>query len=249
MEFPGGVIFMSTENDIRLITGLSGNIPSTLVDIGTNNLSQNIRNTLNDDSANSTIFDAVYHDYKYRVQLSNYGYNYDVRRGTWSRRQIKTDSYRSMPVCFGIFNNVLYNGQDDGIIEREYASVKYKSEDVKAFLETPHIAVRDDYKFVRHIILWMKGSVDNEIDVEIITDDNTSHSIEVDTNVDASSFDSTYFSDVFYDSGINEEDYRVVHINRQSRWIKVLIKNETGRLFFRGLKIVVDGQNNSERRS
>lgn len=236
-DFDGGVMFVSSLNDVRLVTGYRNIIPNTVNDIGSDNFSQNIRETLSSDISSASRMYAEFFDYKYHLIVSDKQYVFDIRTMGWYPKDTQTTTYHSIPCVYGLFNGNLYNGHQDGYVEREYASIQYRAEDVSGYIETPHIAVSNDRKFVQDLVIWFIASDSNSINIKVWTDDNAINFVDVNTIVDGSVYNSSFYSSLFYDATANNEDYRVVHISKTCLWIKFRITCSKGRALYRGYRI------------
>ena len=70
--------------------------------------------------------------------------------------------------------------------------------------------------------------------MKIILDDDIANAIEATFQVGEGYFDPMHFSGIFYDVGTATEDYRNFNISRMARWVKFILKCNSGRLYFRG---------------
>jgi hypothetical protein len=254
-DFTGGLMFLSTLNDIRLMSGSSDLIPMTLNDVVTDNWGQNIRGDLENELKTLTTVDAAYFDYKYHLLLNKTIYSFDIRVQGWTEHKVKTTTYESQPVCLAVMNGQLYNGQPDGWVEQCYQDDQYRGEDVECYLESPYIAVSDKYKFMEKIKLWFVPSVSNSMTVNVITDDNeTSSQTQVftvlahsDFGVLGGAFNKTYFSKNYFNVDLAGMDYRVVHINQTCRWLKWTLSLTKGGISLQKITFVGQVLENQER--
>ena len=239
-DFNGGVMFVSTENDVRLLAGYKNVIPNTVNDINTENWAQVIKGTFTSDFTSSGRVYSEFYNYKYHLICNDIKYVFDVRTKAWWKYFIMSATYLSSPSCLAIINKVLYNGQVSGAIEREYSTIQYKGEDVEAVLESPDLYVSDLYNFVRDLIFWFIPSDQTTIELEVVTNDDTINKKSSTFIIDGGVFNEDYYSNAFYDTTSVSEDYRQFHVNTFAKWVKFYIRCSIGRMFFRGYKSSVD---------
>jgi hypothetical protein len=240
--FQNGLMFVSTKNDVRVMRGELGSIPTTLSNLGTENWAQQIRGDIENALKSYSNICSEFHNYIYLLQIDSVRYAFDIRTQGWTEHEIKTTNYQSIPKVMAVLNKDLYNGQSDGWIEKEYTSVQYRNEDVEAFLQSPYIGVDRLYKYIEGILLWFIPTVYNKMTVNVITDDNTEFSTQQTFSVLAHSnfevlggaFDSTYFSKNYFQTDLRGMDYRKVNINQNCRWFQWALSVTVGNISLQG---------------
>jgi hypothetical protein len=256
-DFPGGLMFLSTLNDIRVMSGIQAlPVATSLDNVHTQNWSQNIRGSFEDDVKSSTNIYAEFYNYQYHLAVNYVKYVFDIRTNGWTYHDIRSTSYSSQPVVLGVFDNLLYNGQTDGWIEQEYADIQYRGEDVEAFLESAYMDATTLYKFVRDFFFWFLPSRHAQLKLEVSTDQNTAFNLNnsfalgnatyilrspelVKTfKLNAGVFDSGTYSNTTFLVDNEGLDYRVAHINRKCRWIKYKITVLSGLISYQGFSVV-----------
>ena len=233
-NFDGGVMFVSSLNDIRVMNGYRNIIPNTVNDITTNNWSLPVRGTLTNDLQSATRIYAEFFDYKYILVVDDTKYVFDINTQAWSRNIIRSENYLSSPTFLSVIGDFLYNGQSNGWIEREFAVQTYLGEDVPAWIESGDIGVSQNFNFVKDFIVWLLSSNNNDITIEFVCNDDYSSKTSSSFTVDSGVFNASFYSSLYYDSSNNVEDYRMVHVSKMARWANFKITCNSGRLFFRG---------------
>ena len=257
-DFQGGLAFLSTNGDIRIMSGMSEtSLPvSTVIDnIRTDNIGQAIRGDLDKEIKILSNVHCEFYDYKYHLILNNTTYKFDIRMQGWTTQRVQTDSYLSNPQCLFILGNILYNGQPDGWIEQEYSKIQYRSEDVEAYLGSAHIAVDERFKILEVMKLWFIPSIQNTINLTVFTDDNNTASDSVtfsilangDFTVKGGVFNSQYFSPIFFNVDTVGMDYRTININKECRWFRWVLRNKIGNASFQGYTLIGQEIENAER--
>lgn len=245
-EFAGGLMFVSSLNDVRLMSGLQSLPVSTSLDnVRTENWAQVIRGTLEALLKTSTNLYAEFYDYKYHLIISTFKYVFDIRTLGWTYHNIQTENYQSTPNVLALLNGKFYNGQTDGTIEKEYTDIQYRSEDVDAFLESPQLMVDNSFTFIESLIFWLTPSVENQISIEVITDDNISLPIEKTFDFIGGAFSPSFFSPTYYKTN-SETDYRVFNIYKPCRWVKYRFTNKVGNVPIQGFAIKTQALKNKE---
>uniref|UniRef100_A0A6M3LW53 Uncharacterized protein n=2 Tax=viral metagenome TaxID=1070528 RepID=A0A6M3LW53_9ZZZZ len=252
--FPGGLMFVSTLNDVRVINGLQAlPVATSLDNVSTENWAQNVRGTLEGDLTSATNIYATFFNYKYHLIVDSVRYVYDIRTNGWTYHDISTDSYTWKPYIMAVLNNVLYNGQEDGWIEQEYVDTQYRDEDVEAFIESPYLLVSKDYKFVQKMVMWFQPVRNTTLAIEIVSDNNRSFSLEsefklLDTSLmfESGIFDSSYYDDLAFNAEEKGMDYKVININRNIRWIKYKLTVTEGSISYQGFELHFDQLANKE---
>jgi hypothetical protein len=245
-SFDGGVMFVSTLGDVRLISGYKNIIPNTVNDISTENMAQVISGTFNGMVRSAPNIFAMFYDYKYHLIVGEIMWIFDIRTQSWWKYDIRTTNYVSLPTCFGISGGLLYTGQTDGWIERMYSTIQYNGEDVVSMIESGTLTVNDAYKFMNNWQFWLYTSPNTEITIKMILDDDMANAKEATFSVGEGYFSPMYYSGIFYDTGIATEDYRNFNITRTARWVKFIITCTKGRLYFRGYNPNVEILRNKE---
>lgn len=231
-NFNGGLMFVSTDNDIRVLAGIRGLPVATSIDnIYSENFAQNIRGTLNNDLISPSNIYAEYYNYKYHLIIDGNKYVYDIRTGGWTFHNIQTTNYKSSPLVLGVFNNYLYNGQNDGWIEQEYKSVDYRDEDVEAIIESPNIFVSNKYKAIQKFIFWLQPSEANELNIQVIADDDKYLSEAIDFDFIGGAYSELDFDEAEFETG-GDLEYKVYNIHKNVRWIRFVLKNTSGNIIF-----------------
>lgn len=255
-DFPGGIMFVSSNNDIRILNGLDALPVSTSVNnIRSDNWAQNIRGTLENDLKGSPNIYSIYYNYKYHLIVNGNKYIFDIRTNGWTYHNIETENYKSNPYVLGILNNELYNGQvafdssisDDNIvlIEKEYSDITYRGEEVPAFLESSQINVSDKYSFVEKLIIWYLPTEENKMKITVITDDDIEYQEEADFELVDGVFENDYFTQTDFNIAKNM-DYKVFNIYKNIRWLKFKIENNIGNCSIQGWGIYSQPLSNKE---
>lgn len=246
-DFPGGLMFVSSLNDIRLMSGLQALPVSTSLDnIHTGNWSQNIRGTLNNDIQSASNIHAIFFKYKYHLLVNNKKYVFDIRKYAWTVHKIKTENYLSSPNILTILNEDLYNGQNDGWVEKEYSKTKYKDEEVLAYLESPYFEASRDYKMIEDLAFWIESGNNAEIKLTIEFDDNIYNKIENRFLANKGCFDNSDFSFVYYDINKEKLTYKIANIYKNIRWIKYKIEVLKGVFNYQSFGMRLQPLNNKE---
>ena len=235
--FPGGLMFVSSLNDVRVMSGLQALPVSTSNDnVRTENWAQDIRGTLDNALKTNQNIYAEFFDYKYHLLITNKKFVFDVRTNGWTYHDIKTANYESTPVYLAVINNILYNGQSDGWIEQEYTLLTYRDEEVEAVLESPYMDASSMYKVMERFLFWFESGNNSKTNIKVHIDNNVTF-VDKDILFDAGVFNFDYFSDVFFETDNIGLNYKVLNINRPARWIKYKLTNTQGSVNFQGFKI------------
>lgn len=245
--FRGGLVFVSTLNDVRVMTGID-DIPvvNMVSNVNTQNWAQNIRGDLNIALRAYTTICAEFFENKYHLVIDNIKYVFDVRTQGWTYHNIITASYQSTPVALGILNGKLYNGQSDGMIEQEYASVQYRSEDVTATITSGFIEVSRLYKWASKLAFWFKTSNDSTVTINVTLDENTALSLSGTFTVTGPDFAISDFDYNDFLSGVSTMDYRVMNVHYPCRWLQYSLINTTGNIGFQGFEAIGSDLTNKE---
>lgn len=255
MGFPGGVMFLSTQNDIRVLNGLSATIPNTIDTIESENWAQPIKGTLDQELAKGVNIDAIFYNYTYYMIAGNLLIALNIKTGGWSTQNIETTSYNPTPKVFGILNDNLYWGLvGESYIEKMFADTAYHGEEITMRLKTASIpvvqiadekgnlshSVTSEYKYFSDIIVYFLSSADNILHYSITIDNDINNKITGDITLSGGYYDGNYFSPDYYDTGSSNEDYRVIRINRFGRWMDIELTNDSGVIYFRGYRLRYD---------
>lgn len=231
-NFNGGLMFVSSNNDVRVLVGLKALPVATSIDnIYSENLAQNIRGTLINALKSPGNIASEYYNYKYHLVIDGNKYVYDIRTAGWTFHEIQTESYKSSPLVLGLLGDELYNGQADGYIEQEYKNIQYRSEDVEALMESPNIYVSNKYKAIQKFILWFLPSSDNELEIQVIADDDKYLAVDATFDFIGGAYSESDFSSTDYEIG-GELEYKVFNVHKNVRWIRFVLKNTKGNVIF-----------------
>ena len=98
-NFSGGLMFVSTEYDVRLMSGLQAlPVATSLDNVSTQNFAQNIQGTLPHDLKGYGNIASIFFNYKYMLQVDSTRYVFDIRNSAWTTQRIKTENYESTPM-------------------------------------------------------------------------------------------------------------------------------------------------------
>lgn len=246
--FPGGLMFVTTEYDIRIFNGnLAVNLATSFDNLKTESFSAQ----LNKDEMKLKMSDqplgGFFYDYKYHLIIDDEIYIYDIRILGWGRYFIKTASYTPKWRVFGVFNNKFYIGQKDtGIIEEMYRDAQYRSENVNAFFETGELLVDNNYKLWQYLNIYYSNTGTVVQNVIITPDNNSNLSKTVNFSYTADGFDANYFSSTYFQTSTGNDDYKLVHYNQYAKWIRLRFECAS-KFNFRGYKIQLETLTNEER--
>jgi hypothetical protein len=190
-QFDGGLMFVSTEYDIRIFNGnLKVNLATSFDNLATENFSAQLNAKEMRLKMEGRELEGFFYDYKYHLIIDDEIYIYDIRILGWSRYFIKTNSYSPVWRVFGLLNDNFYIGQSGtGIVEEMYRSNQYRSENVNSFFETGELLVDDNYKLWKYMNVYYSNT-GNVIQNVIITPDNNSNLSEtVNFSYSADGFD------------------------------------------------------------
>ena len=248
-DYPGGLMFVSSLNDVRLIQGTqAAAVFQTIDNIRTDSWSQDIRGDLDKALASYTNIYAEFYDNKYHLIIDGIKEVFDIRARGWTRHDIKSASFTSNPRVMAILNSKLYNGQSDGNIELEYQNVKYKGEEVNAKILWPFIQADTFYKWVKKMVFWFTVSTDTTISISTTLDANVNFVTSGSFTLQGGYYDPTYFDPEFYLTDENTMDYRVININNPCRWIQPYLECSAGNMTLQKWSILGTPLENKERR-
>lgn len=245
-NFAGGLMFVSTEYDVRLMSGLQALPVSTSLDnVSTVNFAQNIQGTLPADLKGYGNIASIFYNYKYMLQVDSTRYIFDIRNSAWTIQRIKTENYESIPSTFAVIDDQLVNGQIDGYLETEYLLVKYRDEDCKAVLESVEINAQSDFTFVEKLYFWFTFTEDNKMRLEVTCDGNTSYTQDSEFSLLDGAFNDDYL-ETDYTRCEYDMDYRVFNIYKPCRWLKYKLSVDKGTINLENFEIAGQQISNKE---
>jgi len=245
-NFAGGLMFVSTEYDIRLMSGMQALPVSTSLDnVTTVNYAQNIQGTLPNDLKGYGNIASIFFNYRYLLQVDNIRYVFDIRNSAWTKQQIKTETYESNPTVFAEINKQLVNGQPDGWIEVEYSDITYKGEECPAYLESVDINANSKFTFVEKMYFWFTTNENNQMNINVVADGNLCYAEAKKFNMLDGAYNEDYeFSD--YERNLYDMDYRVFNIYKPCRFIKYKLTVTKGNILFENFEIAGQQISNKE---
>jgi hypothetical protein len=218
-EFAGGLMFLSTLGDIRVLNGQTETtVVTTLNNVLTDNLSQNVKGSLITSLASYTNIASEFFNYRYHIAIDATKLVFDIRNKGWTKHYIKSATYLSTPNCFAVISGALYNGQLSGDIEKEYTEVQYKSEDVTASVKSAFLEVSRLFKWFKKLVFWTKTNSNSTTDFLVYTDSNLSYPTNAQLVLTGGEYDSTYFNSTYFNTSSSESDYRVINVTTPCRW-------------------------------
>ena len=245
-NFAGGLMFVSTEYDVRLMSGIQALPVSTSLDnVTTVNFAQNIQGTLPNDLKGYGNIASIFYDYKYMLQVDNTRYVFDIRNSAWTKQRIKTENYESIPVTLAVIDDQLINGQIDGYLETEYLLIKYKDEECKAVLESVEINAQSDFTFVEKLYFWFTATENNKIRLDVTLDSNTSYTQQAEFSLIDGAFNED-FLETDYTRCKHNMDYRVYNIYKPCRWLKYKLSVDSGIITLENFEIAGQQISNKE---
>lgn len=223
----GGIMFVSNLYDVRIFSGnIATNLATSFDNLTTNNFSialnkDSLKNQLKDNPLESAFF-----DYKYHLIAETFMYVYDIRIGGWTKYFIKTTSYTPVYWRFFQIGQTLYVSQKNiGIVEQMYNAITYRGEEITAFFETPEIAVGTERKFFKNLYIYYDKSGSNTL-TALATIDSTK-TVTATITYDGAYYDFDYFDEDYYETTEDEEDYKVVYINKYANWMRFKVSTQT----------------------
>ena len=245
-NFAGGLMFVSTEYDVRLMSGIQALPVSTSIDnVTTVNYAQNIQGTLPNDLKGYGNIASIFYNYKYMLQVDSIRYIFDIRNNAWTKQRIKTENYESEPRVFAEINNILVNGQNDGYIENEYFDVQYRGEDCEAYLQSVEINAQVDFTFIEKLYFWFTTNENNNLKIEVITDSNVGYKQEKEFNMLDGAFNEDFLI-TDYTRNKHDMDYKVYNIYKPCRWLKYKLTVTKGNIMFETFEIAGQQISNKE---
>lgn len=223
----GGIMFVSNLYDVRIF---SGNIATNLATSFDNLTTNNFSSAINKDSLKNQLKDnpleAAFFDYKYHLIAETFMYVYDIRISGWTKYFIKTTSYTPTYCRFFQIEQTLYITQKNaGIVEQMYNALTYRGEELTAFFETPEIAVGTEVKFYKNLYIYYDKSGANTL-TALATVDSTK-TISATITYDGAYYDFDYYDEDYFETTEDEEDYKVVYINKYANWMRFKISTQT----------------------
>lgn len=245
-NFAGGLMFVSTEYDVRLMSGIQALPVSTSLDnVTTVNFAQNIQGTFPNDLKGYGNIASIFYDYKYMLQVDNVRYVFDIRNSAWTKQRIKTENFESIPTTLAVIDNQLINGQIDGYLETEYLLIKYKDEECKAVLESVEINAQSDFTFVEKLFFWFTYTEQNSIRLDVTLDSNTSYTQNAEFSLIDGAFNDD-FIETDYTRCKHDMDYRVFNIYKPCRWLKYKLSVDSGVITLENFEIAGQQISNKE---
>ena len=245
-NFSGGLMFVSTEYDVRLMSGLQAlPVATSLDNVSTQNFAQNIQGTLPNDLKGYGNIASIFYNYKYMLQVDSTRYVFDIRNSAWTTQRIKTENYESIPTTFAVIDDELINGQIDGYLETEYMLIKYRDEDCRAILESVDINAQTDFTLIEKLFFWFSFTEDNKMRLEVTLDGNTAFTRTEEFSLLDGAFNEDFlitdFSRCKYDM-----DYRVYNIYKPCRWLKYKLCVDSGTINLETFEIAGQKISNKE---
>jgi hypothetical protein len=223
----GGIMFVSNLYDVRIFSGnIATNLATSFDNLTTNNFSialdkDSLKNQLKDNP-----LEAAFFDYKYHLIAETFMYVYDIRISGWTKYFIKTTSYTPVYWRFFQIGQTLYVSQKNtGIVEQMYNAITYRGEELTAFFETPEIAVGTERKFFKNLYIYYDKSGSNTL-TALATIDSTK-TVTATITYDGAYYDFDYFDEDYYETTEDEEDYKVVYINKYANWMRFKVSTQT----------------------
>jgi hypothetical protein len=250
-DFAGGLMFVSSYNDVRIITGMNAlPISISVNNMRTQNYGQNIAGSLTLDLLSYTNIYAEYFNYKYHLVIDGNKYVFDIRTQGWTKH-----SNPSQPLVLAVLNlgtpdvpnYQLFNGQSNGTIEQEYSTVQYQGQDVPATLVSGYLLSAAEYKNVQAIRFWVKSydSYGGSAVITVITDDNTSSAQTITITIPPAPFDKSAFDPRYFEC-IVPLDYQVININTNYRWLQYTMVCTVGSISLQKVELLGDMLENQE---
>ena len=245
-NFSGGLMFVSTEYDVRLMSGLQAlPVATSLDNVSTQNFAQNIQGTLPHDLKGYGNIASIFFNYKYMLQVDSTRYVFDIRNSAWTTQRIKTENYESTHTTFAVIDDELVNGQIDGYLETEYMLIKYRDEDCKAVLESVDINAQTDFTMVEKLYFWFSFTEDNKIRLDVTLDGNTAFTKTEEFSLLDGAFNSDYLI-TDYTRCKYDMDYRVFNIYKPCRWLKYKLSVDSGTINLETFEIAGQKISNKE---
>lgn len=232
----GGIMFVSNLYDVRIF---SGNIATNLATSFDNLTTNNFSSAINKDSLKNQLKDnpleAAFFDYKYHLIAETFMYVYDIRISGWTKYFIKTTNYTpTYWRFFQIEQNLYVTQKNAGIVEQMYNALNYRGEELTGFFETPEIAVGTEKKFYKNLYINYDNSGTNTLSVTATID--STKKVNGTITYEGANFNSEHFNPEHFLANEDEEDYKVVYINKYANWMRFKVTTQT-QAIIRGWKL------------
>jgi hypothetical protein len=247
VDFKGGLMFVSDQYDIRVFNGdIAVNLATSFDNLATQNFSAALNKDQLKNSLKNIDLEGIFFDYKYHLIVGNLIYVYDIRIQGWTTYRIRTASYTPLYRKFGILGEKFYIGQKDtAITEEMYRNEKYRNENFDSSFETGEILVNDTYKYFNNLIVYFGNSGDVTVSITITPESNSDLAQNVNFSIESDGYDPTYYNSTYYETASNVDDYKVAHINKYAKWIRLRMFS-SNRFNFRGYKLIGQQLSNKE---
>lgn len=254
-KFPGGVMFLSGLNDIRVLNGLTGLIAATINNIDTENWAQVIKGSLDSQIPAATSIYGYFSNYKYHLIVGSKIFVFNTKTLGWSTQNIMSTSVTTIPKVLFEYNKQLYMGlKGKSFIELMYQYFTYHGQDYTATLQTASIPVKaiqsengttysttEEYKYFEDIVIKYVNSGSNNLQYTITIDDNYTNQITGTVAISGGYYDINYYSKDYYSVSNPTESYQVIRINRHGRYLNLKIVSPAGVPYFRGYELRGNG--------
>ena len=223
----GGIMFVSNLYDVRIFSGnIATNLATSFDNLSTNNFSS----ALNKDSLKNQLKDnpleAAFYDYKYHLIAETFMYVYDIRIAGWTKYFINTTSYTpTYWRFFQIEQDLFVTQKNAGIVEQMYNDLTYRGEELTGFFETPEIAVGTEQKFYKNLYINYDNSGTNTLSVTATID--STKKVNGTITYEGAHFNSEHFNPEHFLANDDEEDYKVVYINKYANWMRFKVSTQT----------------------
>jgi hypothetical protein len=244
--FPGGVMFLSTLNDVRVFNGnFALPIQTTLDNLRTENWSTFIRDKLSTAIRDQLQINSAFFDYKYHLCLGNEMYVFDIRGNKWTQYNLKTNAVNTVNFM-EVINQNLYIGMfDSSVVGKMYSGQDIYGQSYTSSIESADLMVSESIKFFTELRLYFSNVTSDPMEVTVTIESKNDSKESFQLNMDGGYYDSRYFDMSFYEGSDDDIDYRVIHINNYGRWISFDIK-ATDILKFRGYRLLAREISNKE---
>lgn len=268
LGFNGGILFLASDRTIRLFNGnFAQPVATSLDNLRTDNYGQPIKTILERAVTDNTSMFGEYYDFKYHLILGTIILVYDIRTNSWFTYDFlestlsgdfsplnfdgnyfitgfDTNAYFNV---FSVINNEFFVGRKDcSFIEKMYSSNEYRGKKLKSKLEFPYWGTSEELKYFKEIHIYYQKNSDIEFTVKVDLDNKTQAMTTKVSDLSGGDYDDRYFSQYYYESENDTEDYRVIYVNKYANWLKVTIESNDKPLNFRGMRIVYNKVTNKE---
>ena len=240
-DFPGGVMFPTTLDDIRLFSGnFAQPVATSLDNLKTSNFGQPIKQSLASIIKSGSKFSGFFYDYKYHLAVDEKTLAFDIRNQSWWMYNYGAYSY-------GLYGGFLYRGLfEQSYLEEMYSDISYLGTEMEGFVKSGDLVASEDFKYFFELHIFYANTAGAKITVQIVVDDNFDDIIEEDFEIEAGSFDFDFYNEQFYETSSGYDDFKVFYINKWGRWVNFIITNTEGRLLFRGYRVLTQEVLNKE---